>query len=137
MMVMEYLPGEEGSVDLLADHGKIVYMAYRESNVNLASIPQEATLSKNEEAYEIAETVVKLLELDGNADLDFKNDINGHPVLMEINPRIAATMQIFTMGGLNFPYLRIKQLLGEKLPKIDIKYGIKMKRRYIEMYSNL
>ena len=45
MMAMEYLPGEEGSVDLIADHGKILYMAYRESNVNLASIPQAATLS--------------------------------------------------------------------------------------------
>ena len=135
MMAMEYLPGEEGSVDLIADHGKIVYMCYRESNVNLASIPQAATLSYNKEAYEIAESVVKALELDGSADLDFKYDREGKPVLMEINPRIAATMQIFKEGGLNLPYLRIKQLLGEELPKIDIKYGVKMKRRYLEMFT--
>lgn len=135
MMVMEYLPGSEGSVDLLADNGKIIYMAYRESNVNLHSIPQEATLVKNDEAYEIATKVIQKLELSGNADLDFKNDSQGHPVLMEINPRIAATMKIFKEGGLNLPYLRIKQLLGEKLPDIDIKYGIKMKRRYLEMFS--
>ena len=135
MMAMEYLPGEEGSVDLIADHGKIVYMCYRESNVNLASIPQAATLSYNKEAYEIAESVVKALELDGSADLDFKYDRDGKPVLMEINPRIAATMQIFKEGGLNLPYLRIKQLLGEELPKIDIKYGVKMKRRYLEMFT--
>lgn len=136
MMVMEYLPGAEGSVDLLADHGKILYMAYRESNVNLASIPQEATLSYNEKAYRIAEEVIKALSLDGNADLDFKNDADGNPVLMEINPRIAATMQIFKVGGLNLPYLRVKQLLGEPLPEINIKYGIKMKRRYLEMFCD-
>ena len=136
MMAMEYLPGAEGSVDLIADHGKILYMAYRESNVNLASIPQEATLSYNEKAYRIAEEVIKALSLDGNADLDFKNDAEGNPVLMEINPRIAATMQIFKMGGLNLPYLRVKQLLGEPLPEIDIKYGIKMKRRYLEMFCD-
>lgn len=136
MMAMEYLPGTEGSVDLLADHGKILYMAYRESNVNLASIPQEATLSYNEKAYRIAEEVIKALSLDGNADLDFKNDADGNPVLMEINPRIAATMQIFKVGGLNLPYLRVKQLLGEPLPEIDIKYGIKMKRRYLEMFCD-
>ena len=135
MMAMEYLPGEEGSVDLIADHGKIVYMCYRESNVNLASIPQAATLSYNKEAYDIAESVVKALGLDGSADLDFKYDRDGKPVLMEINPRIAATMQIFKEGGLNLPYLRIKQLLGEELPKIDIKYGVKMKRRYLEMFA--
>ena len=135
MMAMEYLPGEEGSVDLIADNGKIIYMAYRESNVNLASIPQEATLSNNEEAYQIARDVVKSLGLTGSADLDFKYDRDGHPVLMEINPRIAATMQIFKEGGLNLPYLRIKQLLGEDLPKVEVKYGIKMKRRFLEMFA--
>ena len=135
MMAMECLPGEEGSIDLIADKGEILYMAYRESNVNLASIPQEATLSRNEEAYQIARDVIGALKLNGSADLDFKYDKNGHPVLMEINPRIAATMQIFKEGGMNLPYLRIKQLLGEELPKVDIKYGLKMKRRYQEMFS--
>ena len=135
MMAMEYLPGIEGSVDLIADDGKILYMAYRESTVNLHSIPQSGELKYNPEAYEIAEKVIAALRLSGSADLDFKNDSNGNPVLMEINPRIAATMRIFMEGGLNLPYLRIKQLLGEEMPNIRIKYGIKMKRRYLEMFS--
>lgn len=136
MMAMEFLPGIEGSVDLIADRGNILYMAYRESTTNLHSIPQEGELKQNEEACEVAKKVIKVLGLTGSADLDFKNDKNGHPVLMEINPRIAATMRIFKEGGLNLPYLRIKQLLGEKLPPVDIKYGIKFKRRYLEMFSN-
>ena len=135
MMAMEYLPGVEGSVDLIADKGEIVYMAYRESTVNLHSIPQAGELKENKEAYEIARRVINALRLTGSADLDFKNDKNGRPVLMEINPRIAATMQIFKEGGLNLPYLRIKQLLGEELPEINVKYGIKFKRRYLEMFS--
>lgn len=134
MMAMEYLPGIEGSVDLIAENGKIIYMAYRESTVNLHSIPQVGELKDNPEAYEIAEKVIKALGFTGSADLDFKNDANGHPVLMEVNPRIAATMRIFKEGGLNLPYLRIKHLLGEELPDIQIKYGVKMKRRYLEMF---
>ena len=102
--------------------------------MNLHSIPQVATLSYNKEAYEIAEQVIGALGLSGNADLDFKADAEGRPVLMEINPRIAATMQIFKLGGINLPYLRIKQLLGEDLPEIEIKYGVKMRRRYLEMF---
>ena len=135
MMAMEYLPGMEGSVDLIAEEGKILYMAYRESTVNLHSIPQAGELKDNPEAYAIAEKVIKVLGLSGSADLDFKNDAEGHPVLMEINPRIAATMKIFKEGGLNLPYLRIKQLLGEDLKEVKIKYGIKMKRRYLEMFA--
>ena len=135
MMAMEYLPGMEGSVDLIADDGEILYMAYRESTVNLHSIPQAGELKNNPEAYEIAKKVIGALGLTGSADLDFKNDAMGRPVLMEINPRIAATMRIFKEGGLNLPYLRIKQLLGEELPDVKIKYGIKMKRRYLEMFA--
>lgn len=135
MMAMEYLPGVEGSVDLIAEKGKILYMAYRESTVNLHSIPQISELKNNSEAYEIAEKVIKSLNFSGSADLDFKNDSEGHPVLMEINPRIAATMKIFMVGGMNLPYLRIKQLLREELPEIQIKNGVVMKRRYLEMFS--
>lgn len=135
MMAMEYLPGEEGSIDLIADQGKILYMAYRQSNINLASIPQVATLVENVEACNIATEVIAALGLTGSADLDFRYDCNGKPALMEINPRTAATMRIFKEGGLNLPYLRIKQALGEKLPKVDVRYGVKMKRRYLELFS--
>ena len=134
MMVMETLPGEEFSVDLVANYGKILYMAARQSNSITASIPQEATLFHDERAYEIARKVIGKLGLDGSADLDFKYDRNGEPVLMEINPRIAATMEIFKEGGMNLPYLRVKQLLGEPLPYCEIKMGVKMKRRYTEMF---
>ena len=52
-----------------------------------------------------------------------------------VDSRIAATMKIFAEGGMNLPYLRIKQLLGEDLPSVELKYGVKMKRRYLEMFS--
>lgn len=135
VVVMEAIPGEEFSVDLVADHGKIIYMCARQSNTIIASIPQTATLFKDEKAYKICEEVVKRLEIDGNADFDFKYDENGNPILMEVNPRIAATMAIFKAGGLNLVYLRIKQLLGEELPNIKVRYGVKMVRRYLDMFS--
>lgn len=135
LMVMEYLPGDEFSVDLVAEHGKVLYMCARQSNSIVASIPLEATLFHDENAYKICEKVVCDLKLDGNADFDFKYDKNGNPVLMEINPRVAATMAIFQKGGMNLPYLRIKQLLGEELPNICVKTGVKMKRRYVEMFG--
>lgn len=134
MMAMEYLPGAEWSVDILADHGKVLYMCGRESNVISASIPLEATLRENKAAYEICRQVSEAFAIDGNADFDFKCDADGAPVLMEVNPRIAATMGIFFAGGLNLPYLRIKQLLGESLPVVDVRYGVKMRRRYLEQF---
>ena len=135
MVAMEALPGEEFSVDLVADKGKVLYMCARQSNTIIASIPQTATLFEEKKAYKICEDVVRLLNIDGNADFDFRYDRNGNPTLMEVNPRIAATMAIFKAGGMNLPYLRIKQLLNEELPLCDIKYGVKMVRRYIDMFA--
>lgn len=136
LMIMEMLPGKEYSVDLLADHGNVIYMVGRESNIINASIPQEATLSPDKEAYEISKKIVGDLKLDGNVDLDFKYDSDGHPQLMEINPRLAATLSVIAAGGVNLLYLRVKQLLGEDLPEVQIRYGVKLKRRYYELFCD-
>ena len=136
MMAMEYIPGREYSIDLVADKGKILYICGRNSDVVNASIPMEGTLCKDDEAYSLCEEIVALLNLDGNADFDFKYDAEGHAVLMEINPRQAATMAVFRAGGLNLLYMRVKQLLNEELPICEIKYGTRFKRRYGELYSS-
>ena len=136
LLVMDYLPGIEYSVDLLAERGKTLHIVGRESNIINASIPQEATLAYNEEAYQLSREIVEKLELDGNVDLDFKFDEQGHPKLMEINPRLAATLSVCAAGGCNLLYLRVKQLLGEELPEININYGVKLKRRYHELFCD-
>ncbi len=136
LMIMELLPGKEYSVDLLADHGKVLYMVGRESNVINASIPQEATLVQDKEAYELSESIVGSLKLDGNVDLDFRFDSDGHPRLMEINPRLAATLSVIAAGGVNLLYLRVKQLLDEELPDREVNYGVKLKRRYHELFCD-
>ncbi len=136
MMAMPYLSGKEYSVDVLADNGKIKYICGRESNVVNASIPMEATLREDKGAYKTCIRCVEALGLHGNIDFDFKYNDSGEAVLMEINPRRAATMSVFMEGGLNLIYLCIKQELGEELPEsLEIKYGTKMKRRYLEQFS--
>lgn len=137
LMVMEYLSGDEYDVDLVADDGNILYMAGRRNPVMVMSITQESVLEKNEEAYRIAESVVKKLKLDGNIGIDFKFAEDGSCRLLEINPRIDATVSIFAAGGLNLPYLQVKHLLGENLPEIDVKYGTRLKRRYLEMFTTV
>lgn len=134
MLAMECLTGGEFSVDLLADNGRVLYICGRRSDTINASIPQSATLFKDERAYKVCEQVVGALGLDGNADFDFRYNDRGEPVLMECNPRIAATMAVFKRAGLNLPVLRVRQLLGLPLPEVNIRYGLRMKRRYFEMY---
>lgn len=134
MMLVEFMPGNEFTVDLLADNGKTLYIVGRENTVSLMSIAQESILAYDENAYNVARDIIKLFKMDGNVGFDFMRDDSGYPVLMDINPRQTATLSICAVGGLNLPYLRIKQLLGEELPECKINYGVRLKRRYLESF---
>lgn len=135
MMVMEYLPGADISVDILADHGKPLYTSCRRGNV-ISSIMVSSVVELNQAAIELCEKVTGLLKLDGNLGFDTKLDNNGIPQLMEINPRLPAGVIASVAAGINFPYLRIKQVLGEQLPECSVKEGVMMQLRNEEIFFN-
>ena len=55
-------------------------------------------------------------------------------MLIEINPRLSATIVSYAAAGINLPYFGIKHLLGEELPNYKINYGTRMTRRYQETF---
>lgn len=130
MMAMEFLPGVEYTVDLLADHGKTLYIAGRRNTTSSLSIAQTSVLEKKQSAYQLCEDIVRELNLDGNIGFDFMLDENDTPWLTDLNPRVTATIILYAGAGMNFPYLRVKQLLGEELPDVELKYGTKLVRKY-------
>lgn len=136
LLVMEYMPGSEYTIGLLADKGDVLRIAGRRSPSMVMSIAQESIVEKNDRAYKIAKQVAEELRLSGVIGMDFMFDSNGEAQLMEINPRVDATVSAFTAAGLNLPYLCIKQILGEELPQTDIHYGTRLKRRYLETFTD-
>lgn len=132
MMLVEYMPGNEYTVDLLADNGKVLYMVGRENVVSLMSIAQRSIVARINSAYEMCEEIVRLLNYTGNIGFDFMKNAIGEPILMDINPRLTATVSVIAAAGVNLPYLRIKQLLGESLPECKVDYGTTLVRRYGE-----
>lgn len=135
MMLVEYMPGNEYTVDLLADKGNVLYEVGRENTVSMMSIAQESILTYDKHAYQVCKDVVSLLDMDGNIGFDFMRNSENKAVLMDINPRLTATVSLIAAGGVNLPYLRIKQLLGEELPICDVKYGTRLKRRYKDYFT--
>ena len=133
LLVMEYLPGCEYTVDLLADRGETLYIAGRRNYESSMSIAMASRMEPKEEAFALCRQIIQLLKLDGNIGFDFMLDENDRPVLTDLNPRITATIVLYLAGGLNLPYLRVKQLLGETLPEITVEYGAHLKRRYLDV----
>ena len=133
LIVMEYLPGSEYSVDLLADHGDVLVSCCRKSLRMENSIMLEATIVKHPAIDQLCTEISKKLGLDGNIGFDVKERSDGTPVIMECNPRITAGIPYFALAGVNLPYLCIKKILGEELPVVQPEYGKIIRRRWMEM----
>lgn len=135
LMLMEYLPGREYTVDLLADHGKVLYSGCRMSLHMDNSIMIDGVVVDNKEINLLCNEVVSRLGLDGNIGFDLREKEDGTPVIMECNPRITAGIPTFYAAGLNLPYLNVKRILNERLPVCSLKTGTIVRRRWLEMYS--
>ena len=135
MLLVEYMHGPEYTVDALAENGETLYIGGRENTVSLMSIAMESIVKYDEMAYQIAKDVIKCLKMEGNVGFDFMRNDKGEPVLMDINPRLTATVCLFDAAGLNLLYLRIKQLLGEELTEMHPVEGTRVRRRYLELFT--
>ena len=135
MLVMEYLPGTEYSVDFLADHGEPVYTVSRRGLSVVTSNMMSLVVDDNPAVKEICTQVVRSLELDGNFGFDLLYNANDEtPYVIEINPRLTAGVVSCAAAGVNLPYLGMKRLLGEPLPELTPHFGTRMSRRYQEAF---
>lgn len=134
MMVMEYLPGDEYSVDVLAWQGQVDHALCRRGTLMEHGNQLDCVVIKHERLVQLANEMCALLDLSGNACFDIKEDAAGNIQIMEMNPRLSAGIVSFAAAGVNLPYLGIKRLLGEELPTCQITEGVIMQRRYEEIF---
>ena len=133
IILQEYCEGYDYSVCLLLDHGKVLnIVGYIGYHINSGAIMQ-GEIMKHDKAYQIAEYISSELKLDGNVCVDFV--INGNmATLLEINPRVNASIAFCAKAGANLLFQRCKQLLGEGVRKTEPKYGLKMMKYYAADY---
>lgn len=136
LILQEYEEGRDYSMCILADHGELVYGLGFEASIMSYGSAINAKISQNVEALEIARKITKETGLDGNACFDFILKPDGKVVLLEVNPRLSATLPFIAMAGLNLPYLRCRQLMGYDIRshKPKINYDLKMSKNYESEY---
>jgi predicted ATP-grasp superfamily ATP-dependent carboligase len=72
-----------------------------------------------EDIGEQAERLVREIELDGYSEVEFRRDHLGKPYLMEINPRLSASVEVATRAGVDFPYLLYQWAGGEPIDRVE------------------
>lgn len=134
LILMEYLPGDEYSVDVLVDNGKYISAIPRSRDHIKMGISFVGTVVKDNEIIDYSRKVVEGLKLNGNIGLQFKRDKNGIPKIIESNPRVQGTIVLCTAAGENMVYEAVKIGLGEKTEIPEIKWGVKMIRFWDELF---
>ena len=147
-MVMEYLPGDEYTVDCFADRerGLLFARARRRvrirGGISVATVPllyNQSSEPIDDEKWvrTMATSIQKELKMHGAFFFQVKKNTRGKPVLMEIAPRIAGAMAMFRSFGVNLPLLTIYEAFRLPIeillsPKYDVKI---MDKAYANRYQ--
>lgn len=139
LIAMEYLPGEEFSVDLLADEGSVIVAVPRLRQSVQGGITTRGVIRMEKDIIDYAVTVVERFGLNGNIGIQIRRDRNLVPKIVEINPRMQGTIVHCTAAGINFPVLAVKQSLGTPIEEAEltIKWGTRMVRYWEEVFYDV
>jgi carbamoyl-phosphate synthase large subunit len=118
MIVSHYLPGEEYSVDLLADRGGVKVLTVRLREKVVSGISVRGTFVRDAEIEKQCAILVDNLDLHGPIGLQFKRDAKGVATILEINPRLQGAVSTARFVGVNFPVMAVKLAMGieQKIP---------------------
>jgi carbamoyl-phosphate synthase large subunit len=116
-LVQEYLPGEEYSIDVLADaHGHVVASVPRlrarvDSGVSVAG-----RTIHDAELEQFGSAVVTATGLTYIANVQARRDAADRPALLEVNPRVPGTLPLTVASGVDMPRMALDSLRGRPLP---------------------
>jgi carbamoyl-phosphate synthase large subunit len=134
MMVSEYMPGEEVTVDTIVENSNVKLILVRTRDKMNGGISVAGRFIEDNAVRKQVFDIVESLGLDGPIGLQFKKDKNGIFKLLEINPRIQGT-SVSAMGlGINLPLIAISQTCGWKWDIPKKLSGIGFVRYYSELY---
>ncbi len=139
LLIQEYLPGEEFSVDVLATATSEIIAAIPRERMKVDSgiaVTGRTVFHKELETY--ARRIASHIGLSYTANIQFRRNRRGQFCLLEVNPRFPGTMPLTVASGVNMPKLSLEHLLGAKLtPDMGIFSEIAMVRYWEEKFIPL
>ena len=136
LMVMEYLPGKEYSVDIVARNGTVQAAVCRVGLTVVSSNQTSSMVVDEPGIIEMCSKVTGILKLSGNIGFDLKEDDDGKVYILEINPRLTGGIVTCLAAGANMPWLGIQSWFGEKVQQPQLTYGVRMQRYWNETFFN-
>ena len=138
LLITEYLPGEEFTIDTIVSKGEARLIIPRRRTRMIGGISVRGEFVQHQDIIEYSRQVISTMTLDGPIGLQVKADHEGRFRILEINPRIQGTSVAALGTGVNLPVLAVKNALGSfRAEDIRIKWDVGFVRYYTELYYDI
>jgi predicted ATP-grasp superfamily ATP-dependent carboligase/alpha-beta hydrolase superfamily lysophospholipase len=132
VILQELLSGDREAISVLRADGRIwarfAQMADRTFPPLGGSSVTRTSIELPTDATDAAEQLIDACGLDGYSEIEFRRDAAGRPVLMEINPRLSASVEVAVRSGVDFPWLVYAWTSGERLAAVGpYRVGVRMR----------
>lgn len=139
MVVTEYLPGDELTIDVIVNNGSILELMIRTRETMRSGISTSGRYIENEEVISYVSSIIESLDIKtfaGNIGFQVKQSESGDYLLLESNPRLQGTSVAALGCGVNLPSLAVTAALGKHLEyrKTDTTY---FSRYYTEVFHQI
>ncbi len=130
MLMMEYLPGKEYSVDMYVGK-KQIFSIPRVRKTIRSGISHSTYLEKNNYLIRLSTLFARYINYQGILGMQFKENFNGKPMILECNPRVQGSMVISTISGANLIKMAIEEKLSNKINhNCKINWNTSFERSY-------
>ncbi|MDG4824695.1 ATP-grasp domain-containing protein [Asanoa sp. WMMD1127] len=117
LIVQEHLPGDEYSLDVLADvEGRVVSVVPRRRTRVDSGVSVAGETLHDPELDALARGVFAAVGLSLVANVQCRRDRSGRAALLEVNPRFSGAMPLTIHSGVDMPLLCLDAVLGGELP---------------------
>lgn len=137
LMILEYLPGVEYTVDCFTDrHGKLRFFEGRKRNRIMGGISVNSSKVSDARFGEIAKKINENLEFRGAWFFQLKENSKKELILLEIAPRIAGTMGLVRCKGVNLALLSLFDKFNNDISIIENNYHLVIDRALHNLYKH-
>jgi predicted ATP-grasp superfamily ATP-dependent carboligase len=130
VLAQQYATGRREGVSLFIVNGKLLgycgCVAHRTTPpLGGVSVMRES-IPVPEELLNAAVSLATTIGVEGPSEVEFRRDANGRPLLMEINARLAGTLENAIHSGVNFPLMIWQWGIGQPIePVTSYRTGVR------------
>ncbi len=132
VLAQEWLPGQREALSFMRAHGRTWARFAQRADRTFPPLGGNSVLRESiplpVDIAHAAERLVAEIGLDGYSEVEFRRDPQGRAALMEINPRLSASVEVAVRAGVPFPRLLHDWASGEPLRETPgYRAGLRMR----------